>query len=279
MTRMIETPVSASPAMIARSIGAAPRQRGSSDGWTLSSSSSREQRLADQLAEGADDAELGLGGADPLPAPRRCSVASVRRTSIPSSSAAAAAGAGAARRPRPRRRSGGVTTSAGRCGGVGEPAQDGGGEVRGAEVDDPHPSSGSGLGLVPGCSWRPRAAPAARPCAARASVRSRIRTPSRWSISCWSTRASSPEASSSSGSPLDVEAADPGVQRRARRRRPIPGRLRQPSSAVASSSESHSTCGLTTRGRRGVRAGLEDQQPAQRRRAGSRRGRRPSRRA
>ena len=33
--RMIDTPVSASPAMIARSTGAAPRQRGSSDGWTL----------------------------------------------------------------------------------------------------------------------------------------------------------------------------------------------------------------------------------------------------
>ncbi len=33
---MIETPVRSSPAMIARSIGAAPRQRGSSDGWTLS---------------------------------------------------------------------------------------------------------------------------------------------------------------------------------------------------------------------------------------------------
>ena len=35
VTRMIATPVSPSPAMIARSIGAAPRQRGSSDGWTL----------------------------------------------------------------------------------------------------------------------------------------------------------------------------------------------------------------------------------------------------
>ncbi len=32
---MIETPVCASPAMIARSIGAAPRQRGSSEGWTF----------------------------------------------------------------------------------------------------------------------------------------------------------------------------------------------------------------------------------------------------
>jgi hypothetical protein len=35
---MIDTPVSSSPAIIARSIGAAPRQRGSSDGWTLTSS-------------------------------------------------------------------------------------------------------------------------------------------------------------------------------------------------------------------------------------------------
>ena len=35
-TRMIETPVTSSPAMIARSTGAAPRQRGSSDGCTFS---------------------------------------------------------------------------------------------------------------------------------------------------------------------------------------------------------------------------------------------------
>ena len=66
VSRMIETPVSTSPAMIARSIGAAPRQRGSSDGCTLSSSKLREQRLADQLAEGADDAEIRPRGADPL---------------------------------------------------------------------------------------------------------------------------------------------------------------------------------------------------------------------
>ena len=32
---MIETPVSASPAMIARWIGAAPRQRGKSEAWML----------------------------------------------------------------------------------------------------------------------------------------------------------------------------------------------------------------------------------------------------
>jgi len=32
---MIVTPVTSSPASIARWIGAAPRQRGSSDAWTL----------------------------------------------------------------------------------------------------------------------------------------------------------------------------------------------------------------------------------------------------
>ena len=35
VSSMIDTPVVESPAMIARSIGAAPRQRGSSEGWTL----------------------------------------------------------------------------------------------------------------------------------------------------------------------------------------------------------------------------------------------------
>ena len=42
------TPVSRSPAMSARSTGAAPRQRGSSDGWTFSQSALVEQRLGDQ---------------------------------------------------------------------------------------------------------------------------------------------------------------------------------------------------------------------------------------
>ena len=59
----MQTPVRSSPAMIARSIGAAPRQRGSSEGWTLSIGELGEQRLADQLAEGADDDRLGPGGA------------------------------------------------------------------------------------------------------------------------------------------------------------------------------------------------------------------------
>ena len=35
VTRMMATPASASPAMIARLIGAAPRQRGSKDAWIL----------------------------------------------------------------------------------------------------------------------------------------------------------------------------------------------------------------------------------------------------
>ena len=48
-----------SPAMIARSTGAAPRQRGSSDGWTFSQSAAREQRLRDQQPVGGDDDRVG----------------------------------------------------------------------------------------------------------------------------------------------------------------------------------------------------------------------------
>ena len=44
-------------------------------------------------------------------------------------------------------------------------------------------------------------------------MRSRISTPSRWSISCWSTRASRPAASIVIGSPCSSSAADPDVER------------------------------------------------------------------
>jgi hypothetical protein len=40
----IVTPVSTSPARMARSTGAAPRQRGSSDGWTLRKSERSRRR-------------------------------------------------------------------------------------------------------------------------------------------------------------------------------------------------------------------------------------------
>ena len=80
---------------------------------------------------------------------------------------------------------------------AGEPLEHGGGELGGAEVDGPR-----------------RHAPLRRPARARLAqrracaalrwsreVRSRISTPSRWSISCWSTRASRPDASIVIGSP------------------------------------------------------------------------------
>ena len=63
---MIETPVSASPAMIARSIGAAPRQRGSSDGCTLKISYSLSSGSRHQHAVRAEHERVGLGGGDPL---------------------------------------------------------------------------------------------------------------------------------------------------------------------------------------------------------------------
>ena len=51
----IVTPVVSSPARIARSTGAAPRQRGSSDGWTLSQSELARAGRGDQEPVGADD--------------------------------------------------------------------------------------------------------------------------------------------------------------------------------------------------------------------------------
>ena len=102
-----------------------------------------QQRLAQQLAEGADDAELGLGGADPLER-----LIALGRLGAQDVDPELLGGRGG------RRRRGAAPAAAAAVGrrdderravrGGGEPAQDGGGEVRGAEVDDPHPSSGSG---------------------------------------------------------------------------------------------------------------------------------------
>ena len=228
--------------MIARSIGAAPRQRGSSDGWTLSIGELGEQRLADQLPEGADDDRLGRGGADPL---QRRLVVDVlglqqldpelaRRPRRPAAAACllprplAAVGRGdderrAVRRARPA--GAGPRRRTPRCRGR-----------RSSRV-------GARLAMLAlvavlvssaaGCSCRLRAAPAARPCAGRARARSRIRTPSRWSISCWSTRASRPEASSWTGSP---STSRPLTRACSGRSTSIEtrGRLRQPSSATTS---------------------------------------------
>src|SRR3954469_19500889 len=110
---MIVTPVAASPASIARSTGAAPRQRGSKEGWTfhiwcsdrsgsrinapnaqIATPSGRAAAIADRASS-----EFTLSG---------------WRTSIPSSRAASATGGGSTLRPRPRGRSGRVTTSCGR---------------------------------------------------------------------------------------------------------------------------------------------------------------------
>jgi hypothetical protein len=63
-TRMIVTPVSASPAMMARWTGAAPRQRGRSEAWTLikPSRGKSSNRCGRNLAVSGDDAEIGMEG-------------------------------------------------------------------------------------------------------------------------------------------------------------------------------------------------------------------------
>ena len=76
-------------------------------------------------------------------------------------------------------------------------------------------------------------------------IRSRIRMPSRWSISCWITRASRPDASTRSSSPCS---SGRGRARATGRSTSTctPGRLRQPSSAGSRSSLDHSSRGLTS---------------------------------
>ena len=98
--------------MIARSIGAAPRQRGSSEGCTLRISWSREQRLAHERPVGAQarsgpDASAAISPASVLEA------LGLAHRADPRSRAPAATGVGATRRPRPRGAGGRVTTSAG----------------------------------------------------------------------------------------------------------------------------------------------------------------------
>ncbi len=112
---MIATPVSSSPATIARSSGAAPRQRGSSDGCTLtiscslSSGSLISAPKAQTITASGWAAEIRARASSPL-------TSAGWSSSIPSSRAASATGGDCSLRPRPFGRSGRVTTSCGRCG-------------------------------------------------------------------------------------------------------------------------------------------------------------------
>ena len=207
---MIETPVRSSPAMIARSIGAAPRQRGSNEGWTFSigyadSSGSliSPPNAHTQTASGRADAirlpHVGvvdrgrLGDLDPELGRRLGD----RRARDATATATGAVGSRHDQR-RPMR-------------GGGQASQHRDRERRRAEEDGSHRS---GLPVGGLHATRPAAASrSARIASLRCSrvVRSRIRTPSRWSISCWITRASSPEASTTIGSPALVERADADV--------------------------------------------------------------------
>src|SRR3954469_20154450 len=111
---MIDTPVCASPAMIARSTGAAPRQRGSSDGWTLSIGCSVRNG---SLSSAPNAHTTTASGPAALMRARASSSLTLSgwSTGIPSSRARTATGGGVSLRPRPAGRSGRVTTSEGRC--------------------------------------------------------------------------------------------------------------------------------------------------------------------
>src|SRR3954453_21668654 len=112
--RMIDTPVTASPASMARSTGAAPRQRGSREGWTFSIGCSES---SGSLIS-APYAQISTApGSAAVMAARASSELTLSGwiTSISSARAASATGGGDSLRPRPRGLSGRVTTRFGRC--------------------------------------------------------------------------------------------------------------------------------------------------------------------
>ncbi len=110
--RMRHTPVSASPARIARSTGAAPRQRGSSEKCTFTNPSGSASRNGgrEQLTERDDDAELGARSRRRRRSTSRARAGRAHRQ--PELGAASFTGLGSWPPPRPRRRSGWVTTRA-----------------------------------------------------------------------------------------------------------------------------------------------------------------------
>ena len=112
---MIDTPVSASPAMIARSIGAAPRQRGSSDGWTFTSSNALSSGSFNIAPNAQTMTTSGAASAIRATASGALTSSGWNR-SRPSARATSATGGAVSFRPRPAGRSGRVTTRTGRCG-------------------------------------------------------------------------------------------------------------------------------------------------------------------
>ena len=131
---MIETPVSSSPAMIARSTGAAPRQRGSSDGCTLTSSWSLSSGSLISAPNAQTTTASGCGGGDPRPR-----VVGVDRLGLVDLDAQLARRVGDRRRAERapaalrRVRAGHDQRRAMRA--AGEPLEHGRGEVGGPEVD------------------------------------------------------------------------------------------------------------------------------------------------
>ena len=108
----MQTPVRGSRAMIARSIGAAPRQRGSSEGWTLRISV--RPRSGSRISWPKAQTSTASGRAARIRSSAASSLTfSACSRSVPSPPARTATGGGETLRPRPCRLSGGVTTRAG----------------------------------------------------------------------------------------------------------------------------------------------------------------------
>ena len=193
-----QTPVLSSPARMARSTGAAPRQRGRSEKCRFTIGTCR-----------STSARMSVPKAKTTPSSTFASRTSATRleTGSPSSSAHCFTGVGASALPRPRRRSGAVTTSAtswpASCRARKKPTATSGVPRKASLVtgrDQKAPGQASRL-----ASAEPENARARRTRMAclrwSLSRRSRSKMPSRWSSSCWKTRPSSSSASIESSFP------------------------------------------------------------------------------
>ena len=145
--------------------GAAPaRQQGRMD---VQHQVVRQERLADQLPELAHADPLGRRGVDRGARLRRRSRSRPAAPGCRGRARPARPGGGAVLRPRPCGRSGGVTTSTGRCGGLGQRAQHHDREAGAAEEDGPH-----GAALSPRCGrWRSARGECCSPAAAQGAQR------------------------------------------------------------------------------------------------------------
>ena len=165
-----------------------------------------EQRLGDQEAVGARRRPSRPAARAPPVGRSGCS------TGMPSRSAACFAGGAASLRPRPAGRSGRVSSATTSCRAASR-----------SSTSAPNGAVAATTSFMRGGYRSTCAGRRARSRRDSSSVRSSISTPSRWSSSCWTTRASMSSSSSRSGAPVEVLPLERHLDAPARPGRARPG--------------------------------------------------------